>query len=242
VTPAGAGAPDQDPALRAAAGQTSHPGGTALTDHALTLAAPPSGGVVLDVGCGAGETVARLTDRYGLRGIGVEPSPASLAEGRRRHPGLPLLRGRAEALPLGSGSVDMVLAECVLSLVEAPGVALGEFARVLRPGGCLVLTDLYARDPAGTALLRALPAASCLRGARALADILGLLRRAGLRWCYGQDRSADLAAFTVQLIWGTGSASGLCCAVGSPSFPDLSRAVRAARPGYLLLIARTEGA
>jgi len=134
----------EDASLRAAAGQVLRPGGTALTDHALAACRFPPGARLLDVGCGAGVTVEHL-EGLGFQSFGVEPSPVLLEAGLKRNPRLPVREGRAEHLPFADGSLDGILCECVLSLLDDPAAALGEFRRVLVPGGFLILGDLYER-------------------------------------------------------------------------------------------------
>ena len=111
----------QQPLFREAAGAALRPGGRELTVHALALCgfeqeSSGEGKCALDVGCGAGATLALLQER-GFCVTGVDPDAAMLEESRSATRGLvQLLRGHAEALPLPDASQDLVLCECVLSL------------------------------------------------------------------------------------------------------------------------------
>jgi len=118
----------EQPALRQMAGETIRPGGLALTDEALALAALPAGASVLDVGCGAGATVAHLAARHGLAAFGLDLSRALLGSHPRAN--APLVQGRGEQLPIASGRLDAIVAECSLSTMEDADQVLGEFARV----------------------------------------------------------------------------------------------------------------
>lgn len=96
-----------------------------------------AGALVVDAGCGPGRDVAGLRD-LGLRVVGVDRSPAMLAQARCP---LPLVVADLRALPLPSAALDGVWA--VASLLHLPKAtapqALGEWRRVLRPGGLLFL-------------------------------------------------------------------------------------------------------
>jgi SAM-dependent methyltransferase len=100
------------------------------------LAAMPRG-AVLDAGCGTGR-VSRILRSLGHDVVGVDLSAEMLA----RDDASPVARGRLEALPVGDAVVDHVV--CALSLlhVERLGPVFGEFARVMRPGGTLVTSDM----------------------------------------------------------------------------------------------------
>lgn len=105
----------------------------------------------LDVGCGPATLPALVARRYPrVQVIGVEPSRAFTDA---QPGGVTLVRGRAEALPLATGSVD--LAACISSIrhVADRRAALGELRRVVRPGGAAYIVEL---DPhAGRARTRA---------------------------------------------------------------------------------------
>ena len=93
--------------------------------------------VIVDIGCGTGAT-ARALGRVG-RVVGVDFSPLALEACASR--GLPeLLRARAEAIPLASGSVDAIVATDILEHLDDDLAALAEFRRILKPGGQVVLT------------------------------------------------------------------------------------------------------
>jgi SAM-dependent methyltransferase len=108
--------------------------------RALIETLPP--GTVLDAACGTGRYAAMLADR-GHEVIGVDQSGAMLDIARKKVPSADFREGDLTALPLPGRSVDAAV--CALSLVHVPDVAsaLREFARVLRPGGRLVISDVH---------------------------------------------------------------------------------------------------
>ncbi|MGE3689758.1 MAG: class I SAM-dependent methyltransferase [Novosphingobium sp.] len=100
---------------------------------------------VLDVGCGDGALMADL-HRKGANVTGIDPDDAMLAAARLRADasGLDfrLLPGTADALPFADCSFDRVVAITVLCFIDRPDVAIAEMARVLRPGGHIILGEL----------------------------------------------------------------------------------------------------
>ena len=99
-------------------------------------------GVALDAACGTGR-FAEFLARRGHRVTGVDSSPDMLARARRRVPDGEFRVGELDRLPLPDDSADVIV--CALALVHVPRLApvMAEFARVLRPGGDLVISDLH---------------------------------------------------------------------------------------------------
>ena len=108
---------------------------------------PPSGKDVIDVGCGPGALVRALSER-GARVTGVEISESQMAEAIERDDGrgARFLVGRAERLPLGDASVDIVV--FMRSFHHVPqadlGPALAEARRVIRPRGAVYIAEPLA--------------------------------------------------------------------------------------------------
>jgi ubiquinone/menaquinone biosynthesis C-methylase UbiE len=96
-------------------------------------------GRTLDLGTGTGRNLAWLP--RGVRAVAVDPDARNLAAARRRAPGVPLVRARAEALPFRAGTFDTVLSGMVFCSVDDPPAGLGEVRRVLAPGGTLRLVE-----------------------------------------------------------------------------------------------------
>lgn len=103
-------------------------------------------GRVLDLGCGTGRNLP-LYDT-GVQVVGVDPNRDALRRARKRAPGVPLVRARAEALPFRDGAFDVVVSGLVFCSVDHPGEGLAEVRRVLRPGGELrMLEHVRSRSP-----------------------------------------------------------------------------------------------
>jgi ubiquinone/menaquinone biosynthesis C-methylase UbiE len=104
-----------------------------------------AGKTLLDVGCGDGALASELA-RRGAIVTGLDLDPAMIAAARRRAQAegtqLRLIAGRAERLPFGDAAFDCVLAVTVLCFVRDAERATAEMARVLKPGGQLVIGEL----------------------------------------------------------------------------------------------------
>jgi demethylmenaquinone methyltransferase/2-methoxy-6-polyprenyl-1,4-benzoquinol methylase len=103
----------------------------------------------LDVGCGVGLYTVWLADAIGSRGsvVGIEPSAERVEAARtlvgHAYPAsrLEFLPGDATALPFSNATFDWLWCGDVLHHVQETGQALGEFRRVLRPGGRVIIKE-----------------------------------------------------------------------------------------------------
>jgi SAM-dependent methyltransferase len=95
-------------------------------------------GRVLDVGTGEGQVARRLVRAGAGPVFGVDPTVAQLRAATERAGGVRYLRGRAETLPVATGSIDAVVACLVFEHLPDHTGPLREVARVLRPGGRFV--------------------------------------------------------------------------------------------------------
>ena len=91
---------------------------------------------ILDVGCGAGQTLTASRLDAEVTAIGIDRDASALSLGRLVNPRLRLIRARGEALPLPSRWFDLAISRVALPYMRT-GPALAEMARVLRPGGDL---------------------------------------------------------------------------------------------------------
>ncbi len=219
--------------VRRVTGDAIRPGGRALTRHALALAALPSGARVLDVGCGVGATVALCRDEFGLDAVGLDLSARLLAEGCDRR----LLQATALHAPFAAGAFAAVLAECSLSLVTDWNRALAEIRRMLRPGGWLIISDIYAspkdRGAAAPSRLRC-----CLSGARSHREIKAHLAAHSFELLHWEDHTTELKQFAARLIWEHGSLADFWACTGAT---EREIAAFPAQPGYFLLMAHCTG-
>ncbi|MEU6427155.1 class I SAM-dependent methyltransferase [Microbispora sp. NPDC046973] len=99
-------------------------------------------GVALDAACGTGRMAGLLAER-GHRVLGVDGSPDMLARARARAPLGRFLLGDLRDLPVPDDAVDLVVCSLALTHVPALGPVMTEFARVLRPGGHLLISDMH---------------------------------------------------------------------------------------------------
>ncbi len=184
-------------------GGTLRPGGIALTTDILNSCRPTPGSTTLDVGCGPGHTMSLMNSSFGLRATGLDPSSTMLERAAQNVPNAAILQGEATAIPCVSKSFDMVISECVLSLTGNIDTSLREMHRVLRPGGTLILTDIYRKN---NKIKPDLPNLySCITHALPLEHIETALKNAGFTTHSLVDRSDLLKQLAGQIIFSYGS-------------------------------------
>lgn len=154
----------------------------------LNFALPRAGETVLDLGSGAGFDAFLARREVGETGrvIGVDMTPEMIARARFNaeklgYGNVEFREGEIEAMPVESASVDLVISNCVLNLVPSKPAAFAEIARVLKPGGRMVVSDIVRVGELPASLEASLDAhAGCVAGAVPLAEYLAELAAAGL--------------------------------------------------------------
>lgn len=217
-------------ALRVVVDGPLHPGGVDATEALLDRAGVGNGMRVLDVGCGAGESV-RLARERGATAVGVDADPGSDDA----------VCAEMAALPVRDDSVDVVLAECVLCLADDRTVALEEIGRVLRPGGRLAVSDVVVDGPLPdlpTAITRAL----CLEDSLSRDETVEWVEEAGFRVGAVRDHREDLLAMRDEVA-NTVDYDRLLGALGQrgrrlrDGVREMEAAVEDGRVGYVSLVA-----
>lgn len=166
----------------------------------VAVASLQEGETVVDLGSGGGLDVFLASRAVGPTGraIGIDMTEEMVALARRNaasggYANVAFHHASLEAMPLAAGSVDCVISNCVLNLVDDKDAALAEIFRVLKPGGRLAISDI--------ALKRALPVAvasdlgawvSCFAGAIGIEANLEKLAAAGFSHAQVVPTGADL--------------------------------------------------
>jgi demethylmenaquinone methyltransferase/2-methoxy-6-polyprenyl-1,4-benzoquinol methylase len=118
--------------------------------RAADAAAPPSGGIALDIACGTGRLTLELRERVGPRGrvVGLDFSDRMLAVARAVAPSIDWVHGDAANLPFADASFDVATTAFGLRNLAFPEQGMSEMRRVVRPGGRLVVLE-FLRPPHG---------------------------------------------------------------------------------------------
>lgn len=185
-------------------GETYHPGGLALTRHLADTLGLRAGDRVADIAAGPGTTARLLAAEYGVTVDGIDLGESTVEQARvvTEQAGLSSAvrfhRGDAERLPLPDTTFDAVTCECAFCTFPDKATAAAEFARVLRPGGRVGITDVTAENlPAELATLAAWVA--CIADARPVEQYAHILDAAGLRVTHTERHDTALTAMIDQI-------------------------------------------
>lgn len=151
------------------------------------FAALQPGEVVLDLGSGAGIDVFLAAKAVGETGsaIGVDMTEEMIErawQNARKHQikNVDFRLGEIEALPVDSSSVDVVLSNCVINLAPNKQRVFAEIARVLKPGGRFIISDIVTFGDVPAEIRQDMELwAGCVAGAVDEQEYLGLIRASG---------------------------------------------------------------
>lgn len=153
----------------------------------ITLAALQPGQTVLDLGSGAGLDCFFAAKKVGETGkvIGVDMTPEMLEQARSSAKRMNLTnvefrQGYIEDLPVESGTVDVIISNCVINLSPDKSKVFNETFRVLKPGGKLAVSDIVTDGPLPDEVKKSLSAwAGCVAGAVEAKDYITMMEAAG---------------------------------------------------------------
>lgn len=181
-------------------GESFHPGGMGLTERLGGALDLKPGMRVLDVAAGQGASAIHLARTFGCELVGVDLGPASVRQANEaaERAGVAhlarFIQGDAERLPVDSASFDAVVCECAYCTFPDKSAAAREFARALKPGGQVGISDL-TRNGETPANLRSLLAwIACIADARPVAEYERYLTDAGLQVALVESHDEELAS------------------------------------------------
>jgi len=176
------------------------------------------GDVVLDLGSGAGIDILLAAKKVGPGGrvIGVDMTREMIDKAAEnvRAAGLDnveLRQGIIEELPVQDASVDWVISNCVINLSPEKERVFREIARVLKPGGRMLVSDIVAEELPEAVRRNAALYSSCLGGAISEKDYVRGLQAAGLGEVEVKDRLVYEASQLADLSGDVPESSACCC-------------------------------
>jgi ubiquinone/menaquinone biosynthesis C-methylase UbiE len=155
---------------------------------------------ILDLGCGTGRFSQGLASRFDAEVVGVDPSRKMLAiaRGKPHESRVRYVEGRAEAIPLEAGSVDMIFTSMTFHHFTDRALVASECLRVLRPGGALLVRTATREQIDSYAYVPFIPVTRALHEEvlPALAEIRSVFESAGFRLI-----SSELVTQTIAPTW-----------------------------------------
>lgn len=167
-----------------------------LLDRGIELARFAPGSRLLEPGCAGGEAMEHLSG-MGFRELtGIDIDGGAIQKAAARLRGCRLLRGDACRLPLASGSFDGIYSEAAFALLTDKEAAAGEYHRVLKDGGRLLLNDFALRSRTGAQRVKGVP---MLAGVQTRERYREIFEAAGFDCLYDREEFPEFIRIAISL-------------------------------------------
>jgi ubiquinone/menaquinone biosynthesis C-methylase UbiE len=186
-------------------GESFHPGGLRLTRRLGELLNLRPGNRVLDVAGGKGDSAIFLARQFECEVVGVDfgSDNVKMANTRAEAIGtahlVSFVEGDAERLDFEDANFDAVICECAFCTFPDKAQAAAEFARVLRPGGRIGLSDLTRTGPLPDELEGLLAWIACIADARPVEEYSAYLAAAGISGIHVEAHDGALTEMVLQI-------------------------------------------
>lgn len=236
-------------------GNSFHPGGRELTIRLGRLLSLQPGDHVLDAAAGSGDSAIALAREFGCTVLGVDLGADQVAQATAKavEAGLSdrvrFEHGDAERLRMDSDSFDALICECAFCTFPEKSAAAAEFARVLKGGGGIGLSDLTRSGPLPVELEGLLAWIACIGDARPLTEYAAYLEAVGCAIVTTENHDGALTRL-VQEVQGRLLAAELTAGIENVQLPGIdlrqakslaraaADAVRSGLLGYSVIVAR----
>ncbi len=146
-----------------------------LLDKGLAQIDFPRAAPLLEAGCATGDGSAHLAELGYTRVTGVDIDAAAIERAREKHPGVNFVCADAKELPFEDAAFSGIISEAAFSVIPGKAEAAREYARVLAPGGLVLLND-FAAASEGTHTQPGIP---CLDGVQSMEGYRRVFEAAG---------------------------------------------------------------
>ena len=207
----------------------------------LATSSVKKGDIVLDLGCGTGLDLLLAAEKVGAKGsvIGIDMNEDMLKKAQENidkseFENIELRKGMIESLPIESGTIDWVISNCVINLSSDKEKAFTEIARVLKPNGQILVSDIVSENMPWWVKKSGILTAACAGGTISEKRYLQGLKNAGITDCSVVARQyyepMQLASAVIDLLppfitklscCGKGIAEGLLIKIASPIAKNL---------------------
>lgn len=222
-------------------GRTLRPGGLELTRKAMDFCKFNADDKLLDLGCGKGATIKYISDYYKIDICGLDLSENLAAQAKETNRDAVIVISSGENTPFEDGTFNGIFAECTLSLMDLKK-AINEINRIMKNGGYLIISDVYANNTAYLEELNSYSTETCLKNPHDLRKLKSLLNEKGFNILFEEKYDNLMKQLVVDIIFGHGTMASFWNCTGGHCVNGVKfqETLIKSKLGYFLMIAQKE--
>lgn len=223
-------------------GETLRPGGLESTKRALEFCKFKKGDNLLDLGCGKGRTIKYVWDNHHINMWGLDISEELVREARELNKNSNICIASGDNTPFEDDEFNGVFAECTLSLMDNPENTINEINRIMKTGGYLVISDIYAKNTEYLPELKGFDLETCLKRPHDMDLLRKVLNNRGFKILLYENYDNYIIQLIGDIIFSYGSMENFFSCGTEKCFDGkkFQETLKNSRLGYFLIIAQKE--
>ncbi len=157
------------------------------------------GSCILEAGCAYGEGIAFACEKTGAKGFAVDMENEYIEAAKKKYPHISFETASVYNLGYDDSMFDLVFSQAAFSLLEHKMRAIGEYRRVLKDGGYVIINDFVVKSPVEREVKDDIDFIPCFNSIGTIDEYISLFESSGFKMLLAADKYSEIVSTTLYL-------------------------------------------